>query len=242
MCDCQNHVADVINHGLILHLFLMGIASSFSHCIGMCGSIAMSQATAKILGSLKRTNQFKKALCAVAWEYYIGKAITYALLTCIMIICGRFFKHTFIFKIIKVTALSCILVYFIITVISSIMAIMNCTQPNRKSLKNKTYNFNIKILSSLSRSSCNYHRLLIGMCLGLIPCGVSYGAIGTIAGSTSNILTGSCAAVAFGLGTFPGLFILSYSGYLFFHKFKKILDIVYICTLIWNIKIIYEIF
>ena len=248
MGDCQNGlaVASSIAQGLeplalMLNLFLLGLTTSFSHCIGMCGSIAMSQATSRIINDLKshKDKNFKKILCCISWEYYIGKAMTYALLTCIVILFGYILKENLLFRSIKNFMLLLVIFFFILSAIKTCYSIFNkhIIIPKIIELPRLT-NIKVKFFNIHSQSRNIISRLLIGMSLGLIPCGMVYAAIGTIISNTNNIFVSSLAAIAFGLGTFPGLFLISYSGNLILYRFKRLFDIAYLITLIINLKIL----
>ncbi len=251
MCDCQNSVVEISTAvqgleplTLILNLFLLGITTSFSHCIGMCGSIAMSQATSRIISDLKthQDKNFKKILCCIAWEYYVGKAITYGILTCIVMLFGYVLKGNILFHSIKNIMLLLVIFYFILSAIKTCYSIFNkkVIIPKIADLS-RLDSIKVKFFNVHSQSRNIISRLLIGIGLGLIPCGMVYGAIGTIVANTNNVLVSFMAAIAFGFGTFPGLFLISYSGNLILYRFKKLFDITYFITLIFNLKILFEI-
>jgi sulfite exporter TauE/SafE len=92
MCTCGNHGSEIVSivHNkdileLIFNIIIFGITNSFTHCIGMCGSIAMGQSAMRMIAIIKKPTTLEKIISCVAWEYYIGKAITYSLLTFIII-------------------------------------------------------------------------------------------------------------------------------------------------------------
>ena len=244
MCDCQNNVAEAQGLGgrmLILNMFVLGLTSSFSHCIAMCGSIAMSQAAARIISDLngQHDKNFKKVLCCIAWEYYLGKALTYMFLTCIMMWFGYIFKNSIIFKVVKNCVLLFAIFYFIISLIQTSYRIFNKKLIIPKvGFLQPISGLKLKLFQSETKDKKLISRLIIGLCLGLIPCGMVYSAVITIVNNTENLFLGSISALAFGLGTFPGLFILSYFGNLFFYRFKRLFDIAYFLTILWNTKIL----
>src|SRR3954467_6037849 len=90
MHTCHHHHQELIDLGvlsnldslaLIVTLFLMGLVGSFTHCIGMCGPIAVAQMSLRLINlSDKKVTQKEKLKCAVTVPYYIGKAISYAIL------------------------------------------------------------------------------------------------------------------------------------------------------------------
>lgn len=221
---------------IILNLFILGLGSSFSHCIGMCGSIAIAQSGMRMM-----VNNNSKVMSCFAWEYYLGKAITYVILTLSALYLGLFFRNYHLFKIVKVCLVIFGIFYFILAVIQIIyrMFVHKKSIPPIMNLKiiNTTHNIKFNFISKYKSIS----RIVFGMCLGLIPCGIVYGAITTILSSTHQLIIVTISAFAFGIGTFPGLFVLSYSGQLFFYKYSKVLNILYLLTMIWNIHLLIEI-
>jgi sulfite exporter TauE/SafE len=70
---------------VIVTLFLMGLVGSFTHCIGMCGPIAVAQMSFRLINlPHSKLTQKEKFKCAMILPYYIGKALTYALLGAIV--------------------------------------------------------------------------------------------------------------------------------------------------------------
>ncbi|AEI89452.1 hypothetical protein midi_01176 [Candidatus Midichloria mitochondrii IricVA] len=57
-------------------MFVTGIVGSFTHCIGMCGPIAISQMSMRLMNLPKeKMTQKNKVLCAASIPYYIGKKL-----------------------------------------------------------------------------------------------------------------------------------------------------------------------
>lgn len=245
MCECQNTAAAVVTNldtiALLFNLFMLGITSSFSHCIGMCGAIAMSQASARMISDLPEKNHgnLKKIMCCAALEYYLGKAITYAFLTTIVIVLGEAISNNYVFKFLKKIFLFFVILYFIMSSTRVIFKLFNKKISIPKIPQIKPL-MNIKLFN-INFGQNTFSRLFVGMCLGLIPCGIVYSAIAIITTNTHNISLGILAAIVFGVGTFPGLFMVSYSGNLILYRFKKLFDLAYLITMIWNTKILISI-
>lgn len=202
----------------------------------MCGSIAVSQATSRIIGERRGDKNLRKVVSCIAWEYYLGKGITYSLLACFMIAVGSAFKSSSILKIVRGPLLFFVLFYFVLSSVKTAYGLFN----KRLSFP-KIFNSNYKPKFLKMASEGVLIRLCIGLSLGLIPCGMVYGALVTIASNTDRIPVGMAAALAFGVGTFPGLFALAYSGNLIFYRFKKLFDLCYLTSLIWNIKVLFSV-
>ena len=239
MCDCINNVSEAVSVtdsinilGLLFNIIVFGITSSFTHCIGMCGGIAMGQSAMRMIAVNKPTT-LQKILTCISWEYYIGKAITYSILTFIVIEIGSFFHGNSIFQIVKTILLSVVICYLLMSSINVIYKILGRNIPKAGLFKKINLVFDIKFSKINNRI---LSRILIGICLGLIPCGVVYTAIGMIVSSIKSPIIALLIAFLFGLTTFPGLFILSYSGNIFFYRYNKILSLFYLVTALWNIK------
>ncbi len=96
MCSCMeeaaNHADSVVviasNWTLFITVIMTGIAGSFTHCIGMCGPIAMTQMSMRMI-HMKELKPWTRIDCALATPYYLGKATTYALLALIIATLGQ---------------------------------------------------------------------------------------------------------------------------------------------------------
>jgi sulfite exporter TauE/SafE len=236
MCDCARSavvISELSQAGtveLIIRLFLFGVTSSFTHCIGMCGAIAMGQSALRMMDDVFISN-LKKIQRYAALEYYFGKTITYAVLTSLVVALGNAAQNSYVFVVVKGCVLFFLICYFV----------LSSLKVSRKLFKKpaKKNQCDFKVTKSIEVNFIKnkiLSRIIIGICLGLIPCSVVYASIGMVASSTNDIVVASLAALSFGIGTFPGLFLISYSGNLFFFRFNRILDIVYLLTLLWNIS------
>ncbi len=236
MCECSQGVSEIVSSvgstntlELIFNLIIFGITSSFTHCIGMCGGIAMGQSAMRMIAVNKPTN-LQKILTCISWEYYIGKAITYSILTFIVMEIGNILRGNSIFQMVKVILLSVVICYLVLSSVQVIYKLLGENIP-RIALFHK-----INLASYIKINNKILSRIVIGMFLGLIPCGIVYSAIGMIVSGVQSRMIGVFIAFLFGFTTFPGLFILSYSGNIFFYRYHKILSLFYIVTAVWNIK------
>jgi hypothetical protein len=66
--------------------------------------------------------------------------------------------------------------------------------------------------------------LFLGLILGFLPCGLSYGAFAQALGSAS-VLKGTVVTLAFALGTAPGLILLGSGASALFNRFRRQSDI-----------------
>jgi sulfite exporter TauE/SafE len=239
MCDCAESVSQVVSTTgsidmlqLIFNVIIFGITSSFTHCIGMCGGIAMGQSAMRIMMVNKATN-LQKIACCISWEYYIGKALTYGILTAIVMGIGNIFRGNNIFQVVKMILLLVVICYLLLSSAQVVYKLFGKSIPKVVLFEKFSKVFNIQVNNIKNRV---LSRVVIGMCLGLIPCGIVYSAIGMIVSAVESPMIGGFIAFLFGLTTFPGLFILSYSGNIFFYRYSKVLSLFYLLTTLWNIK------
>ena len=207
---------------IVLQSFLFGLSGSFTHCIGMCGGIALGQNALRLMSEMGLVSPLKRFLAALSWEYYLGKALSYATLALVLLIINQNFYHSLFllyFKKIAIFTVIIFLIYNLWLVLFSYTARKSTSfAPN---FINKTSHFPL---------------LLTGFLLGFIPCGLVYSAIIVILAASQEFYTVVLAAFTFGLGTLPGLFLLSYSGNSLFYYYKTFFKYLYILNLLWNIK------
>lgn len=66
--------------------------------------------------------------------------------------------------------------------------------------------------------------LVLGLILGFLPCGLSYGAFANALG-TASVLKGTATTLAFAVGTAPGLILLGTGASALFNRFRRQSDI-----------------
>jgi sulfite exporter TauE/SafE len=165
---------------VIFQFFLLGCSGSFTHCIGMCGGIAMGQNALRLMNLTGSISPFKRFLAALSWEYYLGKALSYSLIAITLFSLDTKFYHNIYFASIKKFAIILVIVYFIYNLCLIILP---------KSQKR------IKIsLPKIFKKPMKYNLLITGFLLGFIPCGLVYSSIVAILAATDDFLTGFFSA------------------------------------------------
>lgn len=176
---------------LIISGLALGAISSF-HCVGMCGAIAFSIPTHHL-------SSFKKV--AAILLYNIGRVTTYSIIGLLFGALGR------------QILMSGFQQWF--SIIAGVLILMIVAQAFFKRPVfhlpgyNKMLNFITKLVSRFIGRPSLGSIYLLGMANGLLPCGLVYLAItGALAAGT---IQGSVAFMAaFGFGTLPAMFLLSY--------------------------------
>lgn len=200
---------EVSSGGLILTLFLTGIAASFTHCIGMCGPIALSQMSMRLM-HLPKEKMYEryKISCALSLPYYLGKAFTYVILMLIAMVFSKSIKGLPYIKLGAFLLLIIVALLFIKAGFTKTFQLFGFDLPYKANLNNLVINK----VSKLNLSPYGLQGFLMGLVLGLIPCGIVYASIVTIISSTNNYFIAILAMFMFGIATIPGLFLVSYLG------------------------------
>lgn len=183
-------------NGLILGAFTTGLFSGFGHCIMMCGPLISSTVVDR-----SRQTFTQKSIAQLL--YHLGRITTYGWVGAIMGFTGSFVNVAghlaglqnlaavvaALFMIGRGLEVSGVLQFQLLARLESKIGIMiQAVRP-------------VQFVDSIWR----YY--LIGLFLGLIPCGLSYSIFLGSAGMGS-LLMGFLFSFLFGLGTVPALFIL----------------------------------
>lgn len=174
---------------LFLSAFILGLASSF-HCIGMCGPIAMALPLNRsskwtILGGLLVNN--------------LGRITTYALIGLLFGTIGftlnlyRFFQYASI-------------------VVGCAMIVLAWKKQWIKKIEFRSSFLQKWVVGNMGKllaSQSPLKLLALGMTNGLLPCGIIFIAISTSL-LASNAIGSAAIMIAFGLGTFPGMFVVGF--------------------------------
>lgn len=194
-------------------IFLIGFLGGFSHCIGMCGGFVMTY-------SLKiRENEIIKM--PTRWQkisphllYNGGRILTYTILGEIFGLAGGTIGIIFAIRDLQgILQLSAgILMVLIGLDLAGWFSIFRSGEyPGIKPFK--------KIATLLFRSVNRRNVFVLGLVLGLIPCGLVYVA-GAKAAATRSISGGALTMLFFGLGTFPAMLITGFAADLVSQKLR----------------------
>ena len=176
--------------------FLFGVVSNL-HCFGMCGPILLS---------IPLNRQDQRAVVLGTLQYHFGRILTYSLLGFIVGFIGMGIQLIGILQSISIIAGFGIIVYAWRNHIfkGKLEPLFPSALPN---------NFSSKAMGKVLRSNSPIKLGLLGVLNGILPCGMVYAAL-IAAIITGTPLLSATSMLFFGLGTLPGLLILSY----FAHK------------------------
>lgn len=235
MSDCHSHISSIDllglgELGLLLTVLLTGLTGSFTHCIGMCGPLAMMQANMRMMNiPYDKMNKSSKLKAAFTLPYYIGKGISYSVILLITLFFTTGFGAMECWNYISAT---------LMIIASASFVYMGITN----SFKIKTgigsdtgfKNFIINLIAKLKLDGFGIRGVILGFVLGFVPCAFVYAMIVYIIASTQNIYIQLFAVQLFALSTVPGLFVSSYFGNAVLVNLKKYSSIIFRCLALIN--------
>ena len=191
---CRAIVVD--GYGPVFALFVAGLAGGLTHCAGMCGPLALGQASARAVPLHRRWARLGHAVLA---PYHLGRMATYATLGALAAsgtgLVGRFAD-------VAIVAVPLLL----------LAAALLLVQAGGATGDTALGRLIGRLTPSLARDRTFAGRLVLGALLGLLPCGLVYAALAGAAATASPAL-GALAMASFALGTAPALVVVAYAGH-----------------------------
>ncbi len=80
-------------------------------------------------------------------------------------------------------------------------------------------------LQGASENKSSFPFLVLGLILGFLPCGLSYGAFANALG-TASLVKGTVSTLAFAVGTAPGLILVGTGASALFNRYRRPSDII----------------
>jgi len=177
----------------VITAILLGLVGSL-HCVGMCGPIALA---------LPLQHHSTRSRLSGITQYNLGKALTYALLGAISGIAGSTVRWAGGQQTLSIVAGTLILLALIGGLVGKKFPM--------PAFLNKPFGKVREQLGKLFKQKRAGALLMIGLLNGLLPCGLVYAALAGAA-ATGSAVNGALFMFAFGVGTIPALFTLSYAG------------------------------
>jgi sulfite exporter TauE/SafE len=171
--------------------FVLGLVGSL-HCAGMCGPLALA---------LPATGPSTGAFVLGRLAYNLGRIVTYCCLGLIFGLVGRTLLLAGIQRWVSIGLGAALLVGLFA---SRRLVSWRPVTALVEALKSR--------MAALLRRRSFFSLALLGLCNGLLPCGLVYVACGAVATSSSGILAGAEYMAAFGVGTVPMMLAISLSG------------------------------
>ena len=195
-------MSPVFDIGVLLTAFFAGLLGS-GHCFGMCGGIAAG------LGSMPAAEDGQNAVksrTTSAFLFNIGRIISYAVLglvsAWILSSAGQMLNVPLWSKILRlVTALMIFMIGLQFLFNWQLLAVIERAGA-------RVWRLVLPLAVRASAFPGGAGRLLLGLCWGLLPCGLVYTVLLTAA-AAGTPTGGSLVMIAFGLGTLPSMLGMS---------------------------------
>ncbi len=182
----------------LISVMSIAFIGSISHCVGMCGGIAIAYSSSKIDPKSSKLFQILAHL-----SYSFGRVTTYTLLGAIFGFLGGVttFSNTTSGIFLALAAIAMILAGLsLIGKVKFLVAIEHSI------LKQEWYK---NYFSSLLSSNSSFSFYLLGILNGLLPCGFVY-FFAITAASSASAFSGALIMFLFGISTIPAMFSLSF--------------------------------
>jgi uncharacterized protein len=187
----------------------LGFLSSI-HCLQMCGPIVLTYSV-----SLNADNS-RRALLPAHLAYNAGRTITYMVLGAIAGAMGGTLGFVGRLAGVQNTAMILAGIAMVVTAIA-----MFGIGPGSRFLSKMTIPRKLlKPVGNLISSKSAGSKFLLGLLLGLMPCGLVYAALMKAVG-TASIIGGALTLLAFGIGTTFALLAIGLSSSLVSHKLAR---------------------
>ena len=229
------HAAFTSQGSLFATLLVGGLVGGVTHCAGMCGPFVLSQVATRLDEVPLREISPLTRLCGAALlPYHAGRLTTYALLGLAAALFSARFRSLPWFGTFSAVLLATAGLIFLISALPFLgkSIIPPLFTKTSESLK---INWSV-VFPPLRRLFANPHGFrgyCLGIALGLLPCGLVYAALLSVA-SRGDPLTAILGMILFGLGTIPSLIGVGVGGHLAFHKFRKVLRLVFPLLMLMN--------
>ena len=191
LCDAQGPAP-------LLALFLAGLAGSTVHCVPMCGPFVLAQVSGRLsLVPAPRLCELSRVRASLLLPYHLGRLITYAAIGAFAATIGTIpGLHT----------LGAIMLLLGAILFLAQTPWLHLRVPALPALAGAI----ARLAHRINRTTWS-GGLLLGLTLGLLPCGLLYAAV-AVATASGNAQAGGLAMLAFGAGTIPSLIAVALAG------------------------------
>jgi len=203
-----------MQNGLIISLFLGGLAGGFTHCSAMCGPFVLAQSA----GHGGQERKLERLSRAALLPYHLGRMTTYVSMA---VLFQSVLNLALLFSSYKAVLTAPILmlagVLFMISVFPALSRVFPWAGTIRLGLP---FGFIGKHSGAFMTEPGVFKRYMLGVMLGFMPCGMVVAAL--MAASTApTILQAAWAMGAFTLGTMPALVLVALGGRSLQTRFPK---------------------
>ncbi len=196
--------ADIL--GLVLALFVAGLAGGFMHCAAMCGPFVVAQSLAHVEGA-----GIERLGGQLLLPYHLGRSTSYVAIGAVLGTIGG--------AVSALPGLRMILAVFL--VLAAILFVLQAF--GRTPAAGGPLGIWLAArVRPLLAAPAGWRGYALGIALGFLPCGFLYGAFAAAAGS-GDVLRGGLAMFGFVAGTLPALVVVQIAGVMAARRWKSAL-------------------
>lgn len=201
------------NYSIYTAMLLGGLASGFTHCVGMCGPFVTMQASANVQADQgKDFTELTRLKNSALLPYHLGRITTYTALAAITAYLSSHIMASIDMQWLVAFMLATSGVIFITYAIGASL-------PSLFKVKLKIPSFVERKAKPFFKNPRGLNGYILGLILGLLPCGMVFAAI-LAASSQGSVAVAIPAMMLFGIGTIPALFSISYGSSFLLSRFK----------------------
>lgn len=219
-----------MQNGLVISLFLGGLAGGFTHCTAMCGPFVLAQTG----GNASSTGKIARLSHAALLPYHLGRMTTYIFMA---IIFHSVLNLALLFSDHKAVLTAPILMLAGVLFLVSVFPALNKMFPWVGNIRlGLPFGVIGKFSAAFLYNPGFFKRYGLGLMLGFMPCGLVVAAL--MAASTApNTLQAALAMGAFALGTVPALILMALGGRTLQSRFPKAANVIkqgaMACSALW---------
>jgi sulfite exporter TauE/SafE len=215
----HHHAAVVTtNGGLIGALFLAGLVGGFSHCAGMCGPFVFAQMGARFESMPAcAMDELRRLTGALLLPYHLGRAVTYAGIGAAAAFITATVSALPVFRWLSAVLLIAAALFFLAQGLQGLGLIHKMASGGGQGWWARTVG---RWAARFVANPSGLRGFSLGLLLGLLPCGLLYGAVAAAAAS-ADPFAGAVGMAAFSAGTVPSLFTVAYLGQLGVRRWRR---------------------
>jgi len=195
-----------LSAGLILGLFLAGLAGSPMHCGPMCGGFVLGQVADRVARlPVARLSECRRLQAGALLPYHLGRLTTYAGLGALAASGGAVLARLPWLGFVPAALLLLAAALFVTQALRRLLPAATRHLPMLDAAPPAWGRF---VARGARRVGSGYP---LGVALGFLPCGFLYGALAAAA-STGDPWLGAAGMLAFGCGTVPALVAVGVAG------------------------------
>ncbi len=206
----------VTQRGLLAGLFVAGAAGSAMHCVPMCGGFVLGQVADRMSRlSAGQLCEWQRLRAGLLLPYHLGRLTTYGLIGALAAASAAVLGRAPWFS-----GLSTVLLVVAALLFLSHASVRLLGLGGWMAKAPAGWSRLIARLSGGLDRTRPADGYVLGLALGLLPCGFLYGAV-IAAAATGSPAMGAAAMLAFGLGTVPALAVVGIAGNAAGHRWRR---------------------